>query len=197
MAKQINVGVGGVVKKVKEVPLGIGGVVKKAKSGKCGIGGVVKTFFESELVLYDTGTQYYTINNTSSATITFNSSSISIAKPSNYANSGVYTLTFAFATGNLDLSQYTKCYVQASINGYLSYTKARVGVKETSDATSVTYYSAARCIGTDSTTLYEIPIDTLSYTYDYLWLDIGSSKSSDGTGTQGGIRGTIYKIWLE
>ena len=60
MAKQINVSVGGVVKKVKEVPLGIGGVVKKAKSGKCGVGGVVKTFFESNLVLYDNGETDYT-----------------------------------------------------------------------------------------------------------------------------------------
>lgn len=45
MAKQINVGVGGVVKKVKEVPFSIGGVIKKAKKGVCGVGGVVKTFF--------------------------------------------------------------------------------------------------------------------------------------------------------
>lgn len=51
MAKQINVGVGGVVKKVKEVPIGIGGVVKKAKKGVCGIGGVVKEFFTSGLNL--------------------------------------------------------------------------------------------------------------------------------------------------
>lgn len=53
MAKQINVGVGGVVKTVKEVPISIGGVVKKAQKGVCGVGGVVKTFYESELVLWD------------------------------------------------------------------------------------------------------------------------------------------------
>ena len=52
MAKQINVGVGGVVKKVKEVPIGIGGVVKKAKKGVCGIGGVVKEFFTSNPLTY-------------------------------------------------------------------------------------------------------------------------------------------------
>lgn len=50
MAKQINVSVGGVVKKVKKVPLGIGGVVKEAKKGVCGVGGVVKTFFESNII---------------------------------------------------------------------------------------------------------------------------------------------------
>lgn len=55
MAKQINIGVGGVVKKVKEVPIGIGGVVKKAKKGVCGIGGVVKEFFNSSYELYDNG----------------------------------------------------------------------------------------------------------------------------------------------
>lgn len=57
MAKQINVGIGGVVKKIKEVPLGIGGVIKKAKKGVCSVGGVVKEFFASELVLYD-GTNF-------------------------------------------------------------------------------------------------------------------------------------------
>ena len=50
MAKQIDVSVGGVVKKVKKVPLGIGGVVKEAKKGVCGVGGVVKTFFESNII---------------------------------------------------------------------------------------------------------------------------------------------------
>ena len=53
MAKQINDGVGGVVKKVKEVPFSIGGVVKKAKKGVCSIGGVVKEFFVSETVLWN------------------------------------------------------------------------------------------------------------------------------------------------
>ncbi len=48
MAKQINAGIGGVVKKVKKVPFSIGGVVKEAKKGVCGIGGVVKTFYTSE-----------------------------------------------------------------------------------------------------------------------------------------------------
>lgn len=55
MAKQINVGIGGVVKTVKSVYTGIGGVVKTVKSGKCGIGGVVKEFFASEYVLYEEG----------------------------------------------------------------------------------------------------------------------------------------------
>ena len=50
MAKQIDVSVGGVVKKVKKVPLGIGGVVKEAKKGVGGVGGVVKTFFESNII---------------------------------------------------------------------------------------------------------------------------------------------------
>ena len=55
MAKQINVSVGGVVKKVKEVPLGVGGVVKKAKKGVCGVGGVVKTFFQNQMVIFSDG----------------------------------------------------------------------------------------------------------------------------------------------
>lgn len=55
MAKQINVGVDGVVRTVKEVPISIGGVVKKAQKGVCGVGGVVKTFFEAQndLILWN------------------------------------------------------------------------------------------------------------------------------------------------
>lgn len=52
MAKEIDVSVSGVVKKVKEVPLGVSGVVKKAKKGVCGVGGAVKTFFEAVTTLY-------------------------------------------------------------------------------------------------------------------------------------------------
>ena len=55
MAKQINIGVGGVMKKVKKVPASIGGVVKEMKKGVCGVGGVVKEFFNSEFVIYDHG----------------------------------------------------------------------------------------------------------------------------------------------
>lgn len=67
MAKQISVGIGGVVKTVKSVHVGVGGVVKTVKSGKCGIGGAVKTFFEDELVVYDgsdvlNGASYYGSN---------------------------------------------------------------------------------------------------------------------------------------
>lgn len=50
MAKQINVGVGGVVKKVSKVPISIGGVVKQVKKWVCGVGGVVKEFFTSSII---------------------------------------------------------------------------------------------------------------------------------------------------
>lgn len=52
MAKQINIGVGGVVKKMSKVPVAIGGVVKEVKKGVCGIGGVVKEFFTSNPLTY-------------------------------------------------------------------------------------------------------------------------------------------------
>ena len=62
MAKQINVSVGGVVKKVKKVPLGIGGVVKEAKKGVCGVGGVVREFFASSIITSVTKTSTTTVN---------------------------------------------------------------------------------------------------------------------------------------
>ena len=57
MAKQINVGIDGVIKKVSKVTCGVDGVVKTVKKGTCGIDGVVKEFFASELVLYNNGVQ--------------------------------------------------------------------------------------------------------------------------------------------
>ena len=68
MAKQINLGIGGVVKTVKGVYAGVGGVVKTVKSGKCGIGGAVKTFFENTIITSVTnryGSNYTTISATS------------------------------------------------------------------------------------------------------------------------------------
>lgn len=52
MAKQINIGYGGAVKKVKEVPFSIGGAIKKAKKGFCGVGGAVKEFFTSNPLVF-------------------------------------------------------------------------------------------------------------------------------------------------
>lgn len=76
MAKQINVSVGGVVKKVKKVPLGIGGVVKEAKKGVCGVGGVVKTFFESNIITKLTcNDKFYKMNYNSYLYIASNESS--------------------------------------------------------------------------------------------------------------------------
>ena len=63
MAKQINVGVGGVVKTVKKVPFSIGGIVKQAKKGVCGVGGVVKEFFTG-LITFTKNLGYYTVHDT-------------------------------------------------------------------------------------------------------------------------------------
>lgn len=48
MAKEIDLGYGGAVKKVKKVYGGVGGAVKELKKGYCGVGGAVKTFFAKE-----------------------------------------------------------------------------------------------------------------------------------------------------
>lgn len=50
MAKQINVGVGGAVKKVSKVYASVGGAVKEIKKGVAGVGGAVKEFFTSNLI---------------------------------------------------------------------------------------------------------------------------------------------------
>ena len=102
MAKQINVSVGGVVKKVKEVPLGIGGVVKKAKSGKCGVGGVVKTFFESNLVLYDNGETDYTWEGATNS-----SGYLQIGTTFNPGSSGYG----CYISTQIDISNYSKLRV--------------------------------------------------------------------------------------
>lgn len=66
MPKQINVGVNGAVKTVKEVPLCINGVIKKAIKGVCGVNGAVREFFamsdyeqiQNYSLIYDRGTEY-------------------------------------------------------------------------------------------------------------------------------------------
>lgn len=54
MAKEIDVCIGGVIKKVKKVPICIGGVIKEAKKGFGGVGGYVKEFFTSNPLTYST-----------------------------------------------------------------------------------------------------------------------------------------------
>ena len=52
MAKQINVGVGG-VKRTSKVRAGVGGVVKTITKGVAGVGGVVKEFYGGEKIFED------------------------------------------------------------------------------------------------------------------------------------------------
>ena len=97
MAKQISVGVGGVVKKAAKVRVGVGGVVKTVKKGVCGIGGVVREFYGGErdgLCLYKDG----------------------LVDGYNWVRSitdkGTYLVPygqFALSTSLADLRDYTKC----------------------------------------------------------------------------------------
>lgn len=117
MAKQINVGVGGVVKKVSKVPISIGGVVKQVKKGVCGVGGVVKEFF-SGIITFSSTNGYYsnsfkngctTIHGSSDSAASFYAYSSDIGNKSvsmkldieSYQGVGFYALT---GTGYYDYS---------------------------------------------------------------------------------------------
>ena len=155
MAKQINVSVGGVVKKVKEVPLGIGGVVKKAKSGKCGVGGVVKEFFTSELVLYDAGTSDYGVVGSS---CTLGDSYMTLNSVDAY---------FYFKTP-IDMSGYTKVNV-TFVDNQMAYPN---GIWYLHDRNFSTTYSTGKCFDEEGWTREPGAEKTVSCNYT-------SMKNSD------------------
>lgn len=73
MAKQINVGIGGAVKKVSKLYAGVGGVVKQIKKGVAGVGGVVKTFYESSTITSaNTGGNLVNLSKTSDGYLSWN-----------------------------------------------------------------------------------------------------------------------------
>lgn len=112
MAKQINVGVGGAVKKVSKVPICIGGVVKQAKKGVAGVGGAVKEFFSSGYDLYSYGSNpagfYFQSYNSGSV---FNSDHILV-------NGGFCTFRGTMKTNVL--SKYTKFCIELDVTQILS-----------------------------------------------------------------------------
>ena len=162
MAKQINVSVGGVVKKVKEVPMGIGGVVKKAKKGVCGVGGVVREFYNSELVIYDHGTNPYGLKNLAQSSSTSAHSNIYLSTESIHWNecSGIKdyndfrythvigTDTYPIALPNID--DYSQVVITADTHGNRVYSDCHLGLH---------FYTAKRTSTFDSAVEIAVPYD--------------------------------------
>ena len=131
MPKQINVGINGVVKTVKEVPLSINGVVKKATKGVCGVDGTVREFFnygdytqiQNYYLIYDRGTEYVTLNiatenSSSGGFCTKNSTNINIGKKSNdnyYWAGGIISTASA-----VDMTNYQTASVLLNSNSTTS-----------------------------------------------------------------------------
>lgn len=114
MAKQINIGVGGITKKVKKVHASIGGVVKEMKKGVCGVGGVVKEFFNSEFVIYDYGYDPFNVS----------------IRPSWYTCASVESDHLEQTTGTYDISGYRDFDFQGSS---LFYFEELVGLTSLDD----------------------------------------------------------------
>ena len=196
MAKQINVSVGGVVKKVKEVPLGIGGVVKKAKSGKCGVGGVVKTFYEGELTVFDsTNGGWQNGFSFGNGTAKVTTSTLLYMPYDTYANGYVdINVPSGFSAGN-----YSTLYVDMYFN--------TVSYCNKDDNTDYAWYSAlayfnnyrAKCeinilddYAYDRRTL-ELPIEQSSSSDDVINFYTRSMRDTEYAATPATY---IYKMWF-
>lgn len=110
MAKQINVCVGGVVKKVSKVPACIGGVVKEMKKGVCGVGGVVKEFYAAGFTIFDYGENPYnirTVNEHADNFASVNSDCLSISSYKCYSESARYPFTCDSMSDLTSLDEYT------------------------------------------------------------------------------------------
>lgn len=201
MAKQINVGIGGVVKKVSKVPAAIGGVVKEMKKGVCGVGGVIKTFFESNFLLYNNGEwgngygivagntvgTYFTITDKGTyITQTWKSSGSSSA----YLMSSKY----------IDLTKYSKLHIKFRVDNYNdSYYQfgADVYIKQSSG-----YYSRAGYISDRDAsvgTIYDVT-GTLVKDTNKEQQGNGFYIKFEGSGNGwggGAINITLYELWLE
>lgn len=113
MAKQINVGVGG-VKKASKVYTSVGGIVRQIKKGVCSVSGFVKEFFAGNMI-YENGSEGYTL-------LTANTRSDGLGcylkKESNYisfwsfgnsngSDNMIYSTTVAYTLEPINLTDYT------------------------------------------------------------------------------------------
>ncbi|MBR1988486.1 MAG: fibronectin type III domain-containing protein [Clostridia bacterium] len=147
------------------------------------------------LVIYNTGTQYYTLSNNDSnnCTITFNSDNIQFTKKTLYG-----APLIGIKTGNMDMSSFSKMCVNFKItHHYYAYVTMNVGYIANSGDTSYSTPSATKVVGTGSSTSFVSDITKITYTYGSLRLYMNSASGSDGYGSAGGLSGYIYKIWLE
>lgn len=211
MAKQINAGVGGVVKKVSKVPISIGGVVKEVKKGVCGIGGVVKEFFNSEYVVYDRGTEYLEVAASSSAGTTFYDEYISVALTETLRQITLRTSDDSstnLSLSRLDLSNYRTMGVIISCSNFSSsstypYPLVRFSYDKSYDDAG---YSTTRpntesktvpdTIGVEETYMFDI-----STVEGYLnGFAIRCAKTAEGgtyVGSSTSYKIRIHKIWFE
>lgn len=178
MAKQINIGVGGVVKKVSKVPASIGGVVKQMKKGVCGIGGVVKTFFTGN-VIYEDGGEGYDLETYLSVTtglgclVSKESDylSFSVVGYSNSSGTMSYSYAGVYTKEKIDLTNISKiqvtiyCVSILYIHPAKHYFRIRLD-SETGSGTSAEYYSSKYLYDSETSTYYAEPGETYVHTYD-------------------------------
>lgn len=127
MAKQINVCVGGVVKKVSKVSACIGGVVKEMKKGVCGVGGVVKEFYASGFTIFDYGENPYnirTVNTYADKFASVKSDRLSVSTFTCYSEDAKYPFTSDAMSEltSLDEYNYVKIIADASFFDHYHYT---------------------------------------------------------------------------
>lgn len=191
MAKQINVSIGGTVKKVSQPYTWVGGVLKKVKKGVCGVGGVVKTFFESELILYDNGTNTAGFVSNGIQPITFGSGNITFSSQ-----------LVLFSSLLVNHSNYSKLHIDLTLTTKKqTYACFYIGGDSTKgyddENDNATEYDISLIKNLSLNTRTELTFDLSNFNEtSYMTIWAKTSSGSTGSGTMGAIAGNIYKIWL-
>lgn len=198
MAKQINVGVDGVVKKVKEVPLCIDGVVKKAKKGVCGVGGVVKEFFASAYQLFGNVSMVTGSNKQNLLAREITGGYKFVTESSYGGNGGLYacvstsnkiditnysTLSITYTYVNSFSTNTNQCYMKIDVGSAISSSLITGSVK------SAVSYANAWTVGETYTITADI--SSLSGSY-YLGIIVGAYKTPSGNREY--VRATDFKL---
>ena len=200
MAKEIDICIGGVVKKVKTVPIRIGGVTKEAKKGFCGVGGAVKEFFNSEFVLYDNGNNIYGLT----VYYPYSSNYISYG----YFGSGYINIDYgsfgvgAFKIPAINYSEYTKLNITLYFNPPEDANYPAIYFRKAGGNTDdylLKYYKHSKSCN-EGTYTFTIDISSVSYEGEAT-IGFGAQESTgsdcyaSGSGSLPDFY--IYKIWLE
>lgn len=152
------------------------------------------------LLLYDYGTRYYSVtNDTMYLNVTYESDHIYWAKKDGISNLANASPNLKFATGNVDLSSYSKCciilgkttsYYYSTSSGSYGYLSTVVTAYDSSGSPKSDYVDLG-VRSTNGTTVVIALSNAKIYTYGYVLITVCAINPTRLT------YGQIHKIWFE